>query len=69
MYNRAENILFSRLQLYQLVEFKVQGDGNCQVIVLIYPLQSTLTSVPHFPWNCDAYITEALFIYIYIVIG
>lgn len=29
------NILaFSRLQLYELIENKIQGDGNCQVVII-----------------------------------
>jgi len=29
--SKFKNLVFLRLQLYDLIENKVQGDGNCQV--------------------------------------
>lgn len=49
-------LFFKRLQLYQLVELKVQGDGNCQVS---FYAQSYDSSVPSVSWICDVCVTRS----------
>lgn len=49
----CQSFLIFRLRLYDLVEHKVQGDGNCQVHFLFYINRNYFVHTVHASSTCD----------------